>query len=147
MDLDKMMGEDPNLWISELPEFQRASITQLLGRGASFEEVAQAWLTASASNTFRFSASTQIADKGSFLKNVKRELRAFLCGDKKYKEERDGLFGQSSNARTLVVSCIAVAIAPHISVAAAVIAPVIALLLASLGKITVNAWCATEPGD
>jgi hypothetical protein len=47
-------------------------------------------------------------------------------------------------ARTYVVSTMAVAIAPHLSVASAVISPPIALVLAaSVGKVALNAWCAT----
>ena len=66
--------------------------------------------------------------------------------DKKYKKERDGLFGEKGLARTYVVSAMAVAIAPQLSVAAAVIAPLIALVLASVGKVALNAWCASQPG-
>ena len=101
-------------------------------------------ITASAENTYRFSATSPVGDKGAFLENLKAEVRAFLCGDKKYKTEREGLFGKSGLARTYVVSAMAVAIAPHLSVASAVIAPLIALVLASLGKIALNAWCATK---
>lgn len=144
MNIDHLLAEDSQLWIKDLPEFQRSPIEELLSKGKSFEDVAQAWLTASASNTYRFSTSTPVGNNGTFLKNVKKELRAFICGDEKYKTEREGLFGEKSNARTFIVSGMAVAIAPHVTVAAAVIAPVIALLLAGLGKITVNAWCATN---
>jgi hypothetical protein len=144
MNIDYFLAEDSRLWVEDLPEFQLNPINELLSKDLSFEAVAQAWLTASATNTYRFSSTAPIGDKGSFLKNVKKELRAFICGDEKYKTERDGLFGEKSNTRTLIVSGMAVAIAPHVSVASAVIAPVIALLLAGLGKITINAWCATH---
>lgn len=144
MTIDDLFADQPDLWIKDLPAFQRSSIAQLMADGRTYEDVAQAWLTASANNTYKFSAGSPVGDKNSFLKSVKAELRAFLCGDKKYKTEREGLWGERSPARTLVVSSIAVAIAPHINVAAAVLAPVIAVLLASLGKITLNAWCAAE---
>ena len=143
-DIDVLFGDEPIKWIHELPAYQRETIDQLLFKGASFEDVAQAWISASAENTYRFSATAPVGDNGEFFVNLKREVRAFLCGDKKYKKERDGLFGEKGLARTYVVSAMAVAIAPHLSVASAVISPLIALILASIGKIALNAWCATE---
>lgn len=142
--IDALFEDEPIKWIHELPAFQRETIDQLLSNGASFEDAAQAWISASAENTYRFSATAPVGNKGEFLANLKREVRAFLCGDKKYKKERDGLFGEKGLARTYVVSAMAVAIAPHLSVASAVISPLIALVLASIGKVALNAWCSTE---
>lgn len=142
--IDTLLGDEPAKWIEELPAFQRSAIQELLAKGSSYEQIAQTWITASAENTYRFSATSPVGDKGAFLENLKAEVRAFLCGDKKYKAEREGLFGEKGLARTYVVSAMAVAIAPHLSVASAVIAPLIALVLASLGKIALNAWCATK---
>jgi hypothetical protein len=143
--LDTLLADDPVKWVQSLPEYQRRTIEDLLARDQSFDDVAQAWITASAENTFRFSATAPVGNKGAFLDNLKHEIRKFLCGDKAYKKERDGLFGEKGLARTYVVSCMAVAIAPHLSVASAVIAPLIALVLASIGKVTLNAWCAFDP--
>jgi hypothetical protein len=142
--IDTLFEGEPIKWVQELPAFQREAIDELLSAGASFVEVAQTWISASAENTYRFSASAPVGNKGEFLANLKREVRAFLCGDNKYKKERDGLFGEKGLARTYVVSAMAVAIAPHLSVASAVISPLIALVLASIGKVALNAWCATE---
>lgn len=142
--IDALFDDEPIKWVRELPIYQREAIENLLSTGASFEDIAQAWISASAENTYRFSASAPVGNKGEFLTNLKREVRAFLCGDKKYKKERDGLFGEKGLARTYVVSAMAVAIAPHLSVASAVISPLIALVLASIGKVALNAWCDTE---
>lgn len=141
-EIDLLFQDEPIEWVKGLPAFQREVMEKLLSDGESFDDVAQAWVSASAENTYRFSASSPVGDKGAFLQNLRLEVRAFLCGDKKYKKERDGLFGEKGVARTYVVSAMAVAIAPHLSVASAVIAPLIALILASLGKIVLNAWCA-----
>lgn len=141
--IDTLLDDDPIKWVQELPEYQRDTIEKLLASGSSFDDVAQAWISASAENTYRFSASAPVGNKGAFLENLRKEIRAYLCGDKKYKKERDGLFGEKGVARTYVVSAMAVAIAPHLSVASAVISPLIALILASIGKVALNAWCAT----
>lgn len=142
--IDTLLQDDPDKWVADLPEFQRAAIQELRTGGASYEDVAQAWITASAENTYRFSASAPVGDKRAFLDSLRTEVRGFLCGDKKYKKERDGLFGEKGLARTYVVSTMAVAIAPHLSVASAVIAPLIALILAGTGKILLNAWCNSQ---
>jgi hypothetical protein len=142
--LDELLNDEPGKWVTELPEYQRAPLEQLLKEGLSFEQIAQNWLSASAANTYRFSAVNPAGKRDAFLDNLRKEIRAFLCGNNKYKKERDGLFGEKGLARTYVVSAMAVAIAPYLNVAATVIAPVVALLLASLGKITINAWCASE---
>lgn len=142
--IDTLLDDEPIKWIQDLPDYQRDAIEYLIANGSSFDEVAQAWITASAENTYRFAAATPVGDKGAFLENLRKEIRAFLCGDKKYKHEREGLFGEKGIARTYVVSAMAVAIAPHLSVASAVISPLIALVLASIGKVALNAWCATQ---
>jgi len=145
--IEALLQDDPDKWVADLPEFQRAAIQELRSTGASYDDVAQAWITASAEHTYRFSASAPVGDKRAFLDSLRKEVRAFLCGDEKYKKEREGLFGEKGLARTYVVSTMAVAIAPHLSVASAVIAPLIALVLASVGKIFLNAWCNSRPEE
>ena len=145
--LDELLSDDPNKWIVELPEYQRAPLEQLLKEGLTFDQIAQNWLSASAANTYLFSAINPAGMKDAFLDNLRKEIRAFLCGNNKYKKEREGLFGEKGLARAYVVSAMAVAIAPYLNVAATVIAPVVALLLASFGKITINAWCASQEND
>lgn len=142
--IDTLLNDEPIKWVQGLPEYQREAIEELLASGSSFDNVAQAWISASAENTYRFAAATPVGDKGAFLQNLKKEIRAYLCGDKKYKKMRDELFGKKGVGRTYVVSAIAVAIAPYLSVASPVISPLIALVLASIGTVTLNAWCATH---
>jgi len=140
-ELDALLTDEPAKWVSELPEFQRKAIQELVKAGRSYDEIAGLWLTATAENTFRFGASTPLGSKTSFLDSVKKELRAFLCGDRRYKKERDGLFGGNGVTRTTVVSALSVAIAPHVGMAAPVLVPIITLVIASMGKVAINAWC------
>jgi hypothetical protein len=142
--LDELLNQDPMEWVNALPAYQRTSIAQLVESGKSFDDVAVSWLTASAENTFRFAADNSTPDRNTFRDNLVLELEGFLCGDGKYNTEREGLFGEKSVGRTYVISVISVAIAPHLGVAAAFIAPVVALTLAAVGKIGLNAWCTTR---
>jgi len=141
--ISSLLAEEPAEWIVSLPEFQRRSISELVAAGRSYDEVADLWLSASAANTFRLSAAPQIRAKDTFLSHVKKEVRAFLCGDPKYETERSGLFGERAPTRALVVSSIAVTIAPTLGVAAPVLSPIVALVIAGIGKIALNAWCAS----
>lgn len=143
MDIDSLFSGNPREWVDELPEYSKAPINQLLEQGCSFDEIAEQWVSATAANTFRLAATQDKRVDNGFVMNVKKEIREFLCGAK-YKKEREGLFGKGSVARLVIVSTIATAIAPTVGVAAVVITPVVALVLASMGKIAINAWCQTS---
>jgi hypothetical protein len=141
MTIDDLFADDPAQWVTQLPAYQSESIAELLNAGETYDNIALLWLTATAQNTFGFSASQPDGTRSTFLASVKAEVRAYLCGNAKYKKERDGLFGEKGVTRTYVVGAMAVCIAPYIGMAAPVLAPIVALVLASIGKITVNAWC------
>ncbi|WP_075123112.1 hypothetical protein [Burkholderia paludis] len=140
---ETLFDGEPSSWLEGLPAYQKGLVDTLLAGGASYDEAARAWLEASAAGTYLFSASGLPEKKNSFLDNLKKEIQGFICDDKKYSKERAGLFGEKGHAKTFVVSAVSVAIAPHLGIASAVIVPVVALVLASLGKVSVNAWCST----
>jgi hypothetical protein len=142
--IDDLLADDPAQWVTQLPGYQSESIAELMNAGKTYEDIALLWLTATAQNTFGFSASQPDGSRSSFLASVKAEVRAYLCGDAKYKKERDGLFGEKGPTHTYVVGSMAVCIAPNIGMAAPVLAPIIALVLASIGKIAINAWCSMD---
>ena len=142
--IDLMFGEDPIKWVQELPEYQRVVIDELRSSGKSFDVIAQTWINVSAENTFRFTAMKPVDNNANFLENLKKEVRSFLCNDKKYEKERADLNRQEQPIRTYIIGVIAVAIAPHVGMAAPVISPIIAIILVSIGKITLNSWCATR---
>lgn len=141
---DSYFAEDPRKWISDLPSYQKDSIDELLKQGRTFEEIAGTWISTTTDNTYPFGATATKVDKGKFLNNLVLEIEEFICGSKKYSTERKKLFGEQGMARTYIVSTIAVAIAPSLGMSATVLAPVVALSLASFGKITINAWCAAR---
>lgn len=144
MTIDDFLADDPAQWVTQLPAYQSESIAELLNADKTYDDIALLWLTATAQNTFGFSASQPVGNRTTFLASVKAEVRAYLCGDPKYKKERDGLFGEKGVTRTYVVGAMAVSIAPYIGMAAPVLAPIVALVLASIGKIAVNAWCSMD---
>lgn len=141
--LETMLSDEPGDWLTGLPAYQRESFEQLLSRGASYRDAAATWLTATTSQTAPFGAVAP-SPGPSFLERLYTEIGDFICGSTKYKKERDDLFGKKGLARTYVVSAIAVAVSPALGLSATVLAPAVALLLASIGKIAVNAWCASR---
>lgn len=139
--IDMLLQSEPREWIGALAPYQRDLVEQLLAQGQDYESAVNSWLTASAENTFRFGGENRPGDKSLFRDKLVLEIEAFFCGDPKYEKERDGLLGEKSAARVYVISALSVAIAPALGVTAAFLAPIVALTLASFGKITVNAWC------
>lgn len=133
---------EPSAWIEALPEFQKASIVRLKSQGNSYETIASIWATAVIPTTAPFSANATDGDTG-YLSKLKDEFRAFLCGSKKYDKDRKEIAAGQKTVHAFVVSTMSVAIAPHVGSAAPVIAPIIAIMLATLGKISLNAWCET----
>lgn len=142
--LDSYLTEDPAQWLEGIPNYQRRIVDTLLAQGKAYDAAAESWLSASLENTFPFGGDTQNRGKGVFLEKLIDEIESYLCGGNKYKAEREKLFGEKSIIRTYVVSSIAVAVAPSLGVSATFLAPAVALVLASLGKITINAWCTTR---
>jgi hypothetical protein len=140
--VDNLFAGEPDDWIASLPAYSRDPIQELMRGGAAPDEIAAMWVSATAANTFRFSTEQKSPAPATFTANVKKEVREFICGTK-YKKERDALFGENALSRTMLISGVAAAIAPAVGVATAVLLPVVALVLASLGKIAINAWCAT----
>jgi len=135
---------DPENWFDALPIYQRDSLVQMRAKGISYDDIATAWIAAGSSNTAPFSSGEQIMPDPTFLMKLQREFRAYLCGDKKYDKDRKQITAQGKDGRIFVVSGLSVAIAPYVGSASAVIAPIIVLLLANLGRVSLNAWCATS---
>ena len=110
-------------WFDELPEIQSRTIQALLGSGKSEEEVGELWLSMTGSqNTAGFGAGGPIQN---FYSNVKREFVAFICGDAKYKKEREQANAiWSSQGKVGLVSMTAAFIASTVGLAAAAVVPV-----------------------
>lgn len=125
-------------WISELKPYQRNTIKQLLAT-MSPEEVAKKWIMASGSqNIIHFGGTS---DPEPFWDRFKSEFRRFVCNDEAYVEEKKALLAEAPNHRVLVMSIISGAIGANIGYAATLLTPAVAVLLYTVGKIGVNAYC------
>ncbi len=140
--LEKLFAEDPDRWISALPQYQEEIIRQLMKSDDDPDSVAGRWLKASGpSNTFPYGASKP---ESVFFNKLVEEMEALLCGSERYEQERATFLSNFNTTHVYVVSAISAAIAPAVGAAAPVIAPAVALALVTAGRMGLNAWCATR---
>ena len=72
-------------------------------------------------------------------------LRApFQAAYSKYKDSRLAILKESGVVQSYVVGSISIALAPVLGTSASFLAPVIAIVLLTIGKIGLNAWIATR---
>ena len=89
------------------------------------------------------SGSTQ-----EFARQCKAEFYEFVCGGKKYAEDRAKLQKLQKPTELLVVSTIAVSLGPHVGAAAALLGPAVGAFLMAATKVGISAWCkANKPAD
>lgn len=136
--IDDLFAAESRQWIEGLPKYQRSRLDSLLQSGCSQEQVAETWLSANVENTFPFGA-----DRGNklFLDKVWAEIEKFLCDSGPYAKEREQIQRETNITHTYFVGVVSAAIAPTLGTSSVFIAPVIAILLATLGKISIRAWC------
>lgn len=126
--------------LDTLKTYQRETMGALIKENGE-EEAAKIWLAANGpSSTQQFGGDP--ADPKPFWDRFYDEFRKFICGDKKYKKERDELLSKSAPTAILLVSTISSLIATTLGLAAALVTPVVAVLLHTVGKIGITAWCA-----
>lgn len=83
--IEEIFTEYPDSWLLCLPGYQQKTINELYCQLGDYEQVAQAWLTASMSTNVPFGAQ-----KGHsiFYEKVLDEIEAFFSGDERYSENR-----------------------------------------------------------
>lgn len=139
---------DADAWLSTLKEYQSSSIRDFLGQGS--EELAlELWLTASGpSSISQFGGdATKNPGKKAFVEQFKLEFKAFMCGGDKYTEERKGLGELTGDIKTYLVGMISAAIAASLGATAAFIAPAVVIMLITVSKMGINAWCSLDTNE
>ncbi len=131
----------PDEWLNAIKLAYRSEIDQMLTNNAgSYDAVATAWVSkVGPENTFAFGVGGAARN---FFEQVKHEFNKFLCGDDSYEDLRKKVKQYWKKNNTTVVMTIAIVIGTKISIAAAVLTPVIALLLAAASQIGLASWCA-----
>ena len=125
-------------WLSELKPYQKNTISELL-KHLSPEEAAEKWITASGSgNIIPFGGAR---DTRPFWDRFQDEFKKFLCDEKAYANDKKALFSEGPIAKALLISIVSAAIGATIGYTATLLAPAVAILLFTIGKIGLNAYC------
>lgn len=140
-DISEIFNADPNSWIESLSTYQKNIINQLYSQTNDYEMVANTWLTATIPMNVPFGTQK---NPSIFFEKVLDEIEAFLTGDEKYKDSRLAILKESGVVQSYVVGGISIALAPVLGTSSSFLAPVIAIVLLTIGKIGLNAWIATR---
>ena len=140
-DISEIFNVDPNSWIDSLNTYQKNIISQLYAQTNDYEVVANKWLTATIPTNVPFGTQKS---PSIFYEKVLDEIEAFFTGDEKYKDSRLAILKESGVVQSYVVGGISIALAPVLGTSAPFLAPVIAIVLLTIGKIGLNAWLATR---
>lgn len=142
MKLDEIISGELEDWLSALPEYQADSLRKWKEAGASEDEIMEKWVIGFGSDqTNPFGTSPK---NKNYFEQLQSEFKKLICGDSKYGHIRDELLENKNIIKGTIIYIIAAAIGAELGLAAALIAPVVAVLLYAVGKVTVEAWCATE---
>lgn len=133
------VGDDT--WLDQLPTYQREIVNQLLALGSTEEEAAAHWLTADTQGVAPFGGEAR--SRSIFFRKFIDEIHDFLCSDSRYGKEREEILKQFSLGQATTVSGVAAALSGPLSAAGPLLAPAVALVLVTVGKMGLNAWCAT----
>ena len=137
-ELDPLFSEADD-WLEALPPYQRQSVEVLLQSGKAPDDIARIWLTTPGpSNTFPYGGERFAS---VFYDKFLGELEKFVCDDPVYATDRRQLLQQAGAGKAFFVGAMAVAMAPHLGAAAALIAPAVALSLQTVSRMGARAWC------
>lgn len=139
--LVELFEGDPTDWITSLKSYQRTIVQELLSTCESPDEAASKWLTATPQNTAPFGTSPN--SQNVYMEKLKQELVKFLCGDSQYETDRQKLLAEVKPLHSYAVGVISSAISITLGTNAIFLAPVIALLLMTVGRVSLNAFCET----
>lgn len=138
-ELNVLFESDTEQLIEVMPPYQRKLVTQLLEQGKDYIITADILLSVKPSNTVGFGGEP--SKPNLYRERLMDELEKFICGDKKYKQEREQITASTNKSREYIVGVISGALGTTLGTAGTVILPIVVLLIINLGKISVNAWC------
>lgn len=141
-DLNEIFVVSPESWLDALKPYQRNIIDTIYSETNDYEEVANRWLVSNGvPNNVSFGTKK---NSSIFFEKVLDEVEAFFTGDEKYKDSRLAILKESGVVQSYIVGGLSIALAPVLGTSAPFLAPVIAIVLLTIGKIGLNAWLATR---
>lgn len=127
-------------WLNELKPYQKKSISLLITQHGE-EKAAEIWVTSNGPlNNIPFGGAFQ--NSQPFFDRFLLEFQKFICGHPDYESYRKKLGAETPVVKTLYISMISSAIGATIGFYATLLAPAVAILLSTVGKMGLNAYCA-----
>lgn len=127
-------------WLSELKQYQRNGIQTLIDTYGE-EEAAEKWITSNGpSNNVPFGGEA-IRDTKPFYDRFKTEFQKFVCGHPNYEEYRRKLGAESPIIKSTYIAIISAALGATLGFTATLLAPAVAILLATIGKMGLSSYC------
>lgn len=124
----------PEQWIhsesdllAAIPNYQRKRIEVLLKSEESPKAAARAWITFDG-HIAPFGGS-QPGNFEKFWVNLLSELRGLLCDENKYQAERNEILSKVGAGNATFSGAVAYVLAPHLSMAAVVLTPLVTIVL------------------
>lgn len=140
-ELTLIVKSNPEELLSSIDKFQSEIIyTFLQSSSNDYLVCADKWLNANVSNTAKFGGEQN--KSRIYRDKIFEELEKFLCGDELYAEDRKKIADSTDKSQKYIIGVMSAAIGKTLGAAGTFIAPVIVLLIISIGKMAINAWCA-----
>ncbi|MDP3761746.1 MAG: hypothetical protein Q8R01_14645 [Ramlibacter sp.] len=127
-------------WLAELKPYQRQTLEKFLASDDA-EAVAEKWLTTIGSANIA-SFGGQITDPKPFWDRFKAECHKFICDDGAYSDEKKAILAEVPISKAMLISAMSSAIGTTLGTAGTLIAPAATLLLFTVGRMGLNAYCA-----
>ena len=133
--------DDLENWLGELKPYQSSILKEFLTTQDA-ELAAEKWLTTTGSpNIVAFGGAE---NPKPFWDRFKNEFHRFLCDETAYAEEKKALVAENPISKAMIISVISSALGATLGLSATLIAPAATLLLFTVGKMGLAAYCQTN---
>jgi hypothetical protein len=125
-------------WLVELKPYQKKSLEKLISEYGE-EETVKRWLSSEGpTNVVHFCGNRT---REPFFERFRDEFKKFICGDDSYKKEREKLAAEATVPKQIIISVISAALGAVLGYTATLLAPAVTVMLYSVGKVGLNAYC------
>jgi hypothetical protein len=134
-------------WLETLPNSARVVLGDLLQKGSTPEDAIALWIGGSRDSRISPMGGVGGPQKREFTELFYKELHLLICtNDQKYKSVRDQFPKINKASLTTATGVVTAALAPYLGMATALIGPAVVLAFIAIGKVGLQAWCASKTG-
>ncbi len=137
-----------NEWYTCLKPYQKATIEQLVAKYGE-EKAAEEWLNARGPmQTATFGgAQVEPGNTPNYWNRLRTEIDKFICGHPDYEKEQENFLAAGKSIGLGSVTALASWLSPIIGMSPTILVPVIILILHTMSKMGVKAYCSTKSFD